>query len=230
MSRRRIQSYPLDLLFEKTQPVFENEYGEKFEILKLSDEVGVITGDDLPGEIYLVNGYSPHFYFNQNERSWLSYWFNLNPEFVQLKEKVCPVCWLESEKFEGHHVINAWQGGSDDLQNIANICPDCHALVTRGSLKNIYSIDNLLFQYQLYYFGLDFFLCQEFGNKRYKDRHIKDCCPKLWKVIEDIKQFDNEFLQRLILTMRIDAKRKYFYYRSVFKEIIPWDYEKALLK
>lgn len=48
--------------------------------------------------------------------------------------KECELCQY-SLTVDTHHIIPKYQGGPHEIENVMIICPNCHALITRGIIK-----------------------------------------------------------------------------------------------
>lgn len=66
----------------------------------------------------------------QKHKAWL------RQQAIETYGHACELCGF-SKVIDIHHVIAKQDGGPHELENLMILCPNCHALITRGHLKII---------------------------------------------------------------------------------------------
>ena len=189
-----------------------------------------VTGDDVGDEIYpVIEGRAPYLILNEDESAWLkSSWekataglnkiglyLDLDTEFVvgkkycYLTNDICPICLEEREYFEVHHCVPKVDGGSDDYRNLLNICGSCHALATRGCVKERLPRFLAAYYHQLMYFGFDFFLTINRKKGDFFDEN-----PSIIEILEIYKQVDAEQKHKYNTFIKNEARLFYQYLRD----------------
>lgn len=72
-------------------------------------------------------------YFTGQRKNKVKYVAGLKERLIQLRGSSCEICGFDTTKIlVVHHVKQKAHGGSDDLENLQLICPNCHALIHWG--------------------------------------------------------------------------------------------------
>jgi hypothetical protein len=202
--------------------------------------IGTLTGSDIDWKTYYVyDGHVNHgLILNNSEKKQLKIFFdnatyNLgditykkfktklinNSKFCHLDIEICPICLNEFDYFEIHHVIPLSEGGADKSNNKLKICGTCHAIITRGCLKER-NIKNLIaFNHQLMYYGIDLYNINSLNEIR------QEKLPETYLTLIDLYNKSSCEQKNIIdIFIKNNARFNYQFFRDLILNNITYNY------
>jgi hypothetical protein len=77
-------------------------------------------------------------YRNRNSSGKYKYRYHINNTINKLTStSLCSNCGWDQSTCDIHHIIERKNGGTDDLNNLVIVCPNCHRLIHQGKLNPV---------------------------------------------------------------------------------------------
>lgn len=148
--------------------------------------------------------------------------FIRGPKNCRLSNDFCPLCLKQKDAFSPHHCIWTMEGGTDDYENLLQVCRTCHAILSFGNVEDAEPKDKAAYYHQLMYFGLDFFPRHNATRKGHENRNYYTFWPHAEYIKNCIDNSDAELQKQASDMLKQDARLKYQYFRDLGLGIWSW--------
>lgn len=194
----------------------------------------------------VIEGKALHIPMNQKSADWLqttwqeavgearhnALYCGLETEFVRgrksccLTNDYCPLCLKQKDAFDVHHCVFTALGGTDDVENLLEICSTCHAILHSRNVEDAEPKAKAACYHQIIYFGLDYFPRHNATRKGQENRNYFKTWPNM-KILQDYMYHPDTSIQdRVNDILKQDARLKYQYFRDMGLGKWPWhDFE-----